>query len=222
MSNNLNLEKKINYKTNNIIICDWDDTLFSTFWCNKNMINLNSQESINEYKLYFIELDKTVSSLLLTFKKYAEIYIVTNANIKWIKSCLNVLTNTRKAIMENNIRIVSARDIYSKTLSSPTEWKINTFRDILSNITNNLSTDSDCSTILNIISIGDAQYEYIALLNLDNYFKSNGKKINYLLKSIKFIEKPNFDLVIDQMLIVQKNIDYVVNKIGYLDLKFKD
>ena len=124
--------------------------------------------------------------------------------------------------MENNIRIVSARDIYSKTLSSPTEWKINTFRDILSNITNTLPTDSDCNTILNIISIGDAQYEYIALLNLDNYFKSNNNKINYLLKSIKFVEKPNFDLIIDQMQIVQKNMDYIVNKIGYLDLKFKD
>ena len=220
MSNNFNLEKKFNLKT--IICADFDDTFFPTSWCNKNMINLNSQESINEYKLYFIELDKTVIDFLLHLKKYGEIYIVTNANIKWIKSCLNVLTTTRKVIMENNIRIVSARDIYSKTLSSPTEWKINTFRDILSNITNTLPTDSDCNTILNIISIGDAQYEYIALLNLDNYFKSNNNKINYLLKSIKFVEKPNFDLIIDQMQIVQKNMDYIVNKIGYLDLKFKD
>jgi hypothetical protein len=220
MSNNLNLEKKFNLKT--IIYLDADDTFFPTSWCNKNMINLNSQESINEYKLYFIELDKTVSDFLLHLKKYAQIFIVTNANIKWIKSFLNVLTTTRKVIMENNIRIVSARDIYSKTLSSPTEWKINTFRDILSNITNTLPTDSDCNTILNIISIGDAQYEYIALLNLDNYFKSNNNKINYLLKSIKFVEKPNFDLIIDQMQIVQKNMDYIVNKIGYLDLKFKD
>lgn len=220
MSNNLNLEKKFNLKT--IIYLDADDTFFPTSWCNKNMINLNSQESINEYKLYFIELDKTISDFLINFNKYAQIYIVTNANIKWIKSCLNVLTTTRKVIMENNIRIVSARDIYSKTLSSPTEWKINTFRDILSNITNTLPTDSDCNTILNIISIGDAQYEYIALLNLDNYFKSNNNKINYLLKSIKFVEKPNFDLIIDQMQIVQKNMDYIVNKIGYLDLKFKD
>jgi hypothetical protein len=186
------------------------------------MINLADEESVNEYKLYFIELDKAVSEFLLHVKQYAEIYIVTNANIKWIKSCLNVLVNTRKAIMENNIRIVSARDIYSKTLSSPTEWKINTFRDILKNITDKLPSDSDCNTVLNIISIGDAQYEYIALLNLDNYFKANKKNVNYLLKNIKFIEKPDFDILIDQIQIVKKNIDLIVNKIGYVDLKFKD
>ena len=124
--------------------------------------------------------------------------------------------------MDNNIRIVSARDIYSKTLSSPTEWKINTFRDILNNTIIDFSTKFECNTILNIISIGDAEYEYIALLNLDGFFKSNKQNINYLLKSIKFIEKPNFDMIIDQMEIVQKNINFIVNKIGYLDLKFKD
>lgn len=220
MSNNLKLEKKLFLKTTMLV--DFDDTLFVTFWTNKNMINLNDPVSVAEYKLYFIELDKTVSEFLLHSKKYAEIYIVTNANIKWIKSCLNVLTSTRKVIMENNIRIVSARDIYSKTLSSPTEWKINTFRDILGNITNNLSADSNCNTILNIISIGDAHYEYIALLNLDNYFKSNKKNVNYLLKNIKFIEKPDFDILIDQIQIVKNNIESIVNKIGYVDLKFRD
>lgn len=220
MSNNLNLEKKIILKT--ITILDWDDSVFPTFWTNKNMINLNNAESINEYKLYFIELDNTISNFLTTLKKYSEIYIVTNANIKWIKSCLNVLVNTRKVIMDNNIRIVSARDIYSKTLSSPTDWKINTFRDILNNIITDQSIKSECNTILNIISIGDAEYEYIALLNLDGFFKSNKQNINYLLKSVKFIEKPNFDIIIDQMEIVQKNIDFIVNKLGYLDLKFKD
>jgi hypothetical protein len=220
MSNNLNLEKKIILKT--ITILDWDDSVFPTFWTNKNMINLNNVESINEYKLYFIELDNTISNFLITLKKYSEIYIVTNANIKWIKSCLNVLVNTRKVIMDNNIRIVSARDIYSKTLSSPTDWKINTFRDILNNIITDQSIKSECNTVLNIISIGDAEYEYIALLNLDGFFKSKKQNINYLLKSVKFIEKPNFDIIIDQMEIVNKNIDFIVNKIGYLDLKFKD
>ena len=222
MNNNLNLENNIIFKTISVIYIDFDDTLFPTSWCNKNMINLNNAESINEYKLYFIELDNTMSNFLINIKKFGEIFIVTNANIKWIKSCLNVLINTRKVIMDNNIRIVSARDIYSKTLSSPTEWKINTFRDILNNTIIDFSTKFECNTILNIISIGDAEYEYIALLNLDGFFKSNKQNINYLLKSIKFIEKPNFDMIIDQMEIVQKNINFIVNKIGYLDLKFKD
>jgi hypothetical protein len=215
---NLNPPKKINFKT--IMLCDFDDSFFPTFWVNQNMISLSSEESINEYKLYFIELDKTISDFLVSVLTQTEIYFVTNASLKWIKVCLNVLPKTRKIIMENNIRIVSARDNYSQTLSSPTEWKINTFRDIVSKVVNNLSNDSECNTILNIISIGDANYEYIALLNLDNYFKNKNNSIGYLLKSIKFIERPHFDLVIDQIQVVKRNINTIINKVGYVDLKF--
>lgn len=217
---NLNPPKKFNFKT--IMYIDIDDTIFPTFWVNQNMISLSSEESINEYKLYFIELDKTISDFLGSVLTQAEIYFVTNASLKWIKLCLNVLPKTRKIIMENNIRIVSARDIYSQTLSSPTEWKINTFRDIISKVVNNLSNDSECNTILNIISIGDANYEYVALLNLDNYLKNKNNSISYLLKSIKFIERPHFDLVIDQIQVVKRNINSIINKVSYVDLKFSN
>lgn len=218
MSLNLNPPKNVNLKT--IMYIDFDDTLFCTYWLNQNMISLSSEESINEYKLYFIELDKTITDFLTSTLAQAEIYIVTNASLKWIKACLNVLTKTRKVIMENNIRIVSARDNYSQTLSSPTEWKINTFRDIISKVVNNLPNDSECNTILNIISIGDANYEYVALLNLDNYFKSKNTSVNYLLKNIKFIERPHFDLVIDQIQVVKRNMNSIINKVGYIDLRF--
>ena len=219
-TNNINDSNKI--RLYSVYLIDFDDTLFPSSWCNKNMINLNDVESVKEYKLYFIELDKTVNDFLINLQKYGEIYIVTNANIKWIKACLNILPYTKKIIMDNNIRIVSARDLYSQQLSSPTEWKINTFKDILNNVIETFSQKTTCNTFLNVVSIGDAHYEYIALLNLDIFFKSNTKNINYLLKSIKFIEKPNFDLIIDQIQVVKKHIEVIVNKIGYVDLKFKD
>jgi len=218
--NNIDENKKI--KLQSVFLVDFDDTLFPSSWCNKNMINLNDTNSVSNYKLYFIELDKTTSNFLDNLKTYGEIYIVTNANIKWIKTCLNILSLTKKIIMDNNIRIVSARDLYSQKTTSPTEWKINTFKDITNNILIKYSEKSNNNTFLNIVSIGDADYEYIALLNLDGFFKSNIKNINYLLKSIKFIEKPNFDLIIDQILSVKKNMELIVNKIGYIDLKFSD
>jgi hypothetical protein len=220
MSLTSNNNNKITLK--NITFLDWDDSIFPSSWCNKNMINLNDIETIKNYKLYFIELDKTINDFLLNLLNFGEIYIVTNANIKWIKACLNILPNTKKVIMDNNIRIVSARDLYSDKLLSPTDWKINTFRDILNDVIEKIPQLTNCGTFLNVVSIGDAHYEYIALLNLDDYFKVKNKNINYLLKSIKFIEKPSFDLVIDQVLIVKKNIKTIVNKIGYVDLKFVD
>jgi hypothetical protein len=205
----------------NTTILDWDDTIFPSSWCNKNMINLNDPESVANYKLYFIELDKTASDFLVDLQQYGDIYIVTNANIKWIKACLNILPFTKKVIMNNNIRIVSARDLYSQTLSSPTEWKIKTFKDIVSNIVQKSSNKLNCNTFLNIISVGDAHYEYVALLNLDDHLKINNNT-NYLLKSVKFIEKPHFDLIIDQIQVVKKNIGLIIKKIGYVDLKFTD
>ena len=218
---------------NNIFIIDWDDTLFPTTWVNENSINLNSPESVNDYKLYFIELDKAISSLLATLNNMGQVYIVTNANINWIKACLNVLVETKKTIIKFNIRIVSARDMYSSTTSSPTEWKINTFQDILKNVIfkmeanvrgalPNTKAPRLSNTFINIISLGDAQYEYMALLNLDSYFKSDDKNINYLLKSIKFIDKPSFDYVIDQLQVVRKSSSQIVNKLGYVDLKFRE
>jgi hypothetical protein len=219
MNNKNILSNKINFKT--LIGLDWDNSLYPTSWTNKNMINLNNPDSVKEYKLYFTELDKTISNFLKELLNYGEIYIVTNASMKWIKACLNVLPITKKLIMEYYIRIVSARDNYSQLTSSPTEWKINTFRDITHKIVQDLPEDYKCKTFLNIISLGDAHYEYIALLKLDDYFKNTDKKVNYLLKSIKFIEDdPHFDQIIDQLLVVQKNARAIIGKIGYLDLKF--
>jgi len=213
----------------NIFIIDWDDTLFPTTWVNQKQINLNDIKSISNYKLYFLELDKTVSNFLETFNQIGDIYIVTNANIKWIKTCLTILNLTRNVIINKKINIVSARDSYSQSNNSPTEWKILTFQDILEDIIKKLIINLKPNTCLNIISLGDAQYEYIALINLDSYFKKNKliknipeeNNINYLLKSIKFIEKPEFDYVIDQLQVILKNKNSIINKLGYIDLKFK-
>jgi len=222
---------------NNIFIIDWDDTLFPTTWVNENSISLTNEESVNEYKLYFIELDKAISSLLETFNNMGQVYIVTNANINWIKVCLSILPLTKKTVIKNNIRIVSARDMYSSETSSPTEWKINTFRDILKNVIFKMEATvrgavpntmvkipNISNTFINVISLGDAQYEYMALVNLDDYFKTynSDKNVNYLLKSVKFIDKPSFDYIIDQLQVIRKNSAQIVNKIGYVDLKFRD
>lgn len=215
----------------NIFIIDWDDTLFPTTWVNKNSIDISKSHIIQEYKVYFLELDKTISVLLESLNQVGDIWIVTNANINWIKTCLMGLEQTRKTIISNKIRIVSARDSYSLNSSSPTEWKILTFQDILEDIINKISDRIKPNTFVNIISIGDAMYEYMALINLDNFIKSymlnnkssdgkSNKQFKYLLKNIKFIEKPEFDFVIDQMNVLNKNKDAIVNKLEFIDLKF--
>ena len=225
----MTLNKKNKIYLTNVFIIDWDDTLFPTTWVNKNNIDFNNQISYSTYKLYFLELDKTITQLLDSLSDVGDIFIVTNANLKWIKSCLTVLNLTRKVIIDKNIRIVSARDSYSQNTNSPTEWKILTFQDIIEDIMNKINTNIKPNTIINIMSIGDAIYEYIALINLDNfmkvYIKNKNEKVstnlNYLLKNIKFIEKPEFDYIIDQMQVLHKNKDDIISRLEFIDLKFK-
>lgn len=222
------IKKKL-YLTN-LFIIDWDDTLFPTTWVNKNNIDLTNISHLNKYKLYLLELDKTIGNLLESLDKIGDIFIVTNASINWIKTCLVNLSFTRNVIIKNNIRLVSARDAYSSTNSSPTEWKILTFQDIMEDVINKINKNIKPNTFINIISIGDAMYEYIALINLDNFIKSFIKNnahsgiqenFNYLLKNVKFIEKPDFSFVIDQIQILHKNSNDIVNRLEFIDLKFK-
>ena len=211
--------KNNNFNMSNIFIIDWDDTLFPSTWVNQKNINLNNIESVSLYKLYFIELDKTIFNFLEKLHNIGEIYIITNANIKWIKMCLMILDNTRKFIINNNIRIVSARELYSKNIDIKfTEWKTHTFRNVMNEILSKVNINN----ILNIISFGDANYEYMALINLDIFFKNKYDKVNYLLKSIKFIEKPDLNYIIDEINIINENLDMILNKISYIDIKFSN
>lgn len=225
----MTINKKKLYLTN-LFIIDWDDTLFPTSWVNKNNIDMTKPQEMLKYKLYFLELDKTISNLLNTLNEFGDIFIVTNASLNWIKYCLSNLVYTRNTIIKNNIRIVSARDSYSGNNSSPTEWKILTFQDIVEDIIKKINKNIKPNTFINIISIGDAMYEYMALINLDNFIKSYIKSnivqhtqqhFNYLLKSVKFVEKPDFSYIIDQIQVLHNNTDNIVNRLEFIDLKFK-
>ena len=50
----------------NIFFVDFDDTLFSTGYILSNNIDISNENDIEEYKLYFIELDDLISNLLIS------------------------------------------------------------------------------------------------------------------------------------------------------------
>jgi hypothetical protein len=202
----------MNNNLNTIYLIDWDDTLFPTSWFKKNNISLYNKSSVDNYKLYFMELDNTIEKILYKLNKNGKIYIVTNANLKWINDCLNELPFTKDIIDANQIKILSARDLYSKKYLNIMEWKKNTFKNIVNSIINY----DKCT---NIISIGDADYEYYGLLELDNHIKTLNNNHCYLLKNIKFIESPNFEQIIDQNELLHKSIDNITNNLRYIDIK---
>ena len=190
---------------NTIYLIDWDDTLFPTLWIKQNNINIYNQFDIEKYKLYFIELDETIEKFLHKLNNNSMIFIVSNASLKWINACLNILPFTKQYIISNNIKIISARDLYSIKYKI-NDWKKYTFQNIINSIKVNK---------YNIISLGDADYEYKGLISLKEFIKNK----NFLLKNITFIENPSFEQLIDQQELLIKCIGNIVNKQTFVDMK---
>jgi len=196
------------YKT--LIILDWDDTLFPTTWLLKNNIDLNIKDNVYKYIVFFSKLDTILFQLINKLLKYGNVVIVTNAAKKWIDLTLNLLPNTQKLI-NNKIIVISARELCQE--SYPTEiylWKKIIFNKLTHNYFSNIK-------LQNIISVGDADYEFNALIDL--YDKQSFIK-NKLLKTIRFAKEPSFDSLTDQLEILYSCIDNVITSNNHCDLQF--
>jgi hypothetical protein len=201
----------INNKTT-LIILDWDDTLFPTSWINKNNIEFLSAENRTIlYNKYFYKIDNNLEHLLTKMTNCGRVFIITNALLNWIDMSVNILPKTSKLLKKNIIRIVSARGEFSHYTNNMTEWKKLAFKRELQSLLQN-------TKINNIISIGDAEYEYMALINL---YENNKQKYR-LLKSIKFKRNPNIYEIDEQLEITDNAIINVCTHPSHLDLVFRD
>jgi len=198
-------------KYKSLIILDWDDTLFPTSWIVKNNINIDNKQMQNKYIIYFFKLDFLVSQLLLNLSKYGQAVIITNASTKWILLSSTILPTTQK-VLKNNVLIISARDAYQhKYPGDMSIWKKKAFEDVVNNYYEN-------HKLQNIVSGGDAEYEFLALTDLYN---ENSVVKNRLLKTIRFMKDPSFDDLIDQLEVFNDCAQKVLLNRGHLDLEFK-
>ena len=199
-------------ESNTIIIFDWDDTLFPTSWTVDNSIDLSDSDTQNKFIVYFSRLDMLLYKLLMNcLKNNSNIYIVTNATIKWINISLSMLPNTKK-IIDKNVKVLSARDLHQENNTKMEEWKKLTFLDIHNNKYKNYKK-------YQIVSVGDAEYEYNALINLFNQDSVSNQRI---LKTVKLLKNPSFDSLVDQLEVLNSCIDKIIKRDRHLDLKFKD
>jgi hypothetical protein len=195
-------------KGESLIILDWDDTLFPTSWVIKNKINLSNEDHKNKNIVFFSQLDNLLYKLLLSFMEYGTVVIVTNAMVKWVNISSDILPNTKRLI-RNNIRVISAREKHQKSMPGDMfGWKRVIFKDLVLKYFNKNSNQ-------NIISVGDADYEFKALIELWN--KKNKKRV---LKTVRFLRSPNFDSLIDQLEVLSNSVQTICRKNSHMDLKF--
>jgi hypothetical protein len=193
---------------NTVIILDWDDTLFPTTWVHENNIQLTNKSNREKYMLFFRELDNILYKLLTLLQKYGLVIIVTNAMPVWVKVSCSVLPNTERLL--EGIKVVSARKMYHKTNVNMIEWKKMAFKNEITN----LLMDSEH---MHIITIGDAEYEFHAMINISNW-KTHHKKI---LKFIKLVDSPHHDKLIEQLEMLIKSFDSIAKHPKHMHLTFK-
>lgn len=182
---------KQKYKTKSLIIFDWDDTLFPTTWVVKNGILAKNKSNL--FSAYFQYLDTVVYNLISKIKKSCKIVIVTNASEKWVHKCITIMPKTKDIL--NNINIYSSREMFQKKY--PTEnymWKKLFFKHVIDKIYSNRNYSK------NIISVGDAEYEYFALIGLYLDSKNNIDRI----KTVKLTRFPTKEDLIKEIKLLEQ------------------
>lgn len=191
-------------KKNTLIIFDWDDTLFPTSWLMQNGFRITDSTAIKQYVIYLKELDILLSKLFTAALSLGRILIITNANLSWINTTKCLLPMTSK-IINHKILTISARDIYQYCCDI-NDWKTNVFKNDIS---------SHIKWADQVISFGDAEYEYNALVSL--YKNIPDYKI---LKTVKLMRAPSFNTLTDQIEVIIKSLYDIYRCPHYLDLNF--
>lgn len=201
---------ELNYNST-LIILDWDDTLFPTSWVNKNNIEIMSKDKFTVlYNKFFKNLDILLEKLFKLLIKCGTVMIITNALLNWIEISSLILPKLNIILKNKKIKIISARGDYTQYNNDPMIWKKLAFQKELNDIIHNKIF------INNVISIGDAEYEYVALINL---YKNDAHNFK-LLKAIKFIRYPDINQISIQVELLTQSIIKICKEPAHVDLEF--
>ena len=178
------------------IVFDWDDTFMPTSWLEK-IKHSPDQEGLQE----LADLSKVAISVITQAKLYGLVIIVTNADEGWVhQSCSQHMPLLQPHLA--GIPIISAQEKYSLLYPDPRQWKIAAFRD-------ELLPDLRPYTSLNVVSIGDGLPEFTAINYLKNLIKPY-LNINLITKGIKLLEKPEPNMLRQQLEIVYTDMKAIV------------
>ena len=193
-----------------LIIFDFDDTLFCTKYFDTFALSYQdifackvSLEEINPCLVRELkQLESTIIELFINLQQNYDIIIISNADLKWINNCLtHFLSELKEHINENDIKIYSAKNMFSKIVKNSKEWKSKCFKKVINDRYKN-----DLNSDLNVISIGDSKEEKKAVFNLTKIHEF--RKIHP--KFIHMISFPSAASIILQLKYLNDNINNMI------------
>lgn len=195
-----------------VIILDWDDTLLASSWLATRELRLESPRFLEPaHRLELHALELRVVKFLTRAIDLGNVFLVTNAETGWVElSAERFMPGVVELLPK--VKIVSARSKYESMFPfQPSQWKIHAFREEIRNALLDAHLDQELGPC-NVISIGDSQHEREALHVV------TATMDNTLVKSVKFVERPEMDVLRRQIELMHGCIEYIANHAGHLDL----
>jgi len=163
------------------------------------------------------DLESAILDLFLNLGPNCDIVIVSNADLKWINNCLtHFLPELNGYLTENEIKIHSAKNTFSKIVKAPADWKLKCFKKVIEEM-----YGEDVFFDLNVISIGDGKEEKKAVFNLAKNFKFRKLRAKF----IRMISFPSAASIILQLKYLNDNLNEMIldeNSIFKMSIKFKN
>jgi hypothetical protein len=194
----------------NVIIFDWDDTLFPTEYFKTRIDMLYNHKLIpDEINLKLRTLASDIIKLITCAKLCGNVLIISNAKSEWLTLCFQVIPEIIPIL--NTINIISAQDNFIHLSNDPAKWKEYAF---YYNIFHTIKIYDNFIHNYNLISIGDSIHERDALKISAKYIKTYNPN-SIFTKTIKLLDKPTFEKVIIQLQILF-HIFFKIEDLSYL------
>jgi hypothetical protein len=182
-----------------VVVFDFDDTLFATTHTQEIRNNWDLLETLDFKRLGEIIID----TIHLTQKYTSEIFIITNAEINWVKSCVEKYIPHCEEVLKS-VKIISTVDEGFSKNKDVNTWKITAFE-------NNLSSYFK-EGVHHLVSFGDSEYDRLASLHIKEQFP------NVYVKNLKLQSKPSLEELIKQHEAIHKVFRDLCEYQGHYDI----
>lgn len=191
-----------------LLIFDWDDTLCPTSWLKDQGLMEDGAHPNEEQWSILHQLAARVHRTLEMATQVGHVVIVTNAQQDWVQFSCAVFMGAVADILQK-VDIVSARSTYEHCSQDPSEWKRLAFEQEVSFLYGQVTHGQT----RNIVSFGDALHEQQALVSVTKGVP------DCCGKSMKFLESPSVEQLIEEHEFVNKVFLDVLEHNGDLDVE---
>jgi hypothetical protein len=196
------------FSSENLIVFDYDDTLFPTSFLAQSGYRLDGPDVSDEIKSMLDDYSEVVRRTLQQARKIGAVIILTNAETGWIELTSRKFTPSLSDLFES-FPLLSARSTFEPMgISSPFQWKLRAFEVVM----NKLRSGSTGEKNFNVISIGDSIHERNAVHQVC------GNVSGLYCKSIKFMERPDLSSLAKQHHLIADCLHEIVSYPGALDM----